>query len=61
MKIGDKVKLKNIPENDRYHLKPYLEKAGTVINIDNYSPPRYLRVSFGEFYEDMFIWRVVLL
>ena len=61
MKIGDRVKLKDIPENDRWHLKPYLEKVGTVINIDNCSPPQYLRVSFGKFYEDMMIWRVVLL
>ena len=60
MKIGDKLKLKNIPENDRCHLKPYLEKAGTVINIDNCSPPKYLRVSFGKLYEDMFVWRVAL-
>ena len=46
MNIGDKVKLKDIPENDRKYLNPFKGIAGTIINIDNSSPPKFLRVSF---------------
>ena len=46
MNIGDKVKLKDIPENDRAYLSPLKGIAGTIINVDNASPPEFLRVLF---------------
>jgi hypothetical protein len=65
MKIGDRVKLRDIPENDLHWLEPYKKMAGVIVNhshprVDE--PPKFLRVAFGEnSYEDMLAFRVMLL
>ena len=60
MKIGDRVILRSIPENNMWHLKPHVGKIGTIVNVDHAKPPKFLRVSFGRFYEDVLTWRVML-
>jgi len=58
MKIGDKVKLKNVLHNDRKWLEEYKNKIGVVTHCDTCSSPQYVRVEFEGFflqkvYEDL--------
>lgn len=61
MKIGDRVALKEIPENDKF--KRFKGIVGEIVNHDNDNPPKFVRVTFdgGKFYEDMLAWRLFLL
>ena len=63
MRIGDRVKLRNIPENNRTWLKSYMNMVGIVVDYQARSdrrPPKHVRVSFikGNPYEDLATWRV---
>jgi hypothetical protein len=61
MQVGDYVKLRDIPQNNRLFLKKYRNKKGKVID-EQTAPNRknYLRVLFEGVasYEDLASWRV---
>lgn len=61
MRVGARVLLKDIPQNDRF--KHFKGIVGEIINHDNDNPPKFVRVTFdgGKFYEDMLAWRLFLL
>ena len=62
MKIGDRVALRDIPENDEPRFRSYKGLVGEIINHDHGTPPTFLRISFdGRLYEDMLVHRVMLL
>ena len=63
MSIGDKVKLRNIPANNRQWLQAYKNMIGRVVDQQARSdrkPPTFVRVSFrnNSDYEDLATWRV---
>jgi hypothetical protein len=63
MSIGDKVKLRDIPANNRPWLQAYKNMIGRVVDHQTRSdhrPPIYVRVSFrnNNEYEDLAAWRV---
>jgi len=63
MRIGDKVKLKDIPANNREWLQAYKNLIGRVIDYQartDQRPPLFVRVSFknNSNYEDLASWRV---
>jgi len=64
MRIGDKVKLRDISANNREWLSAYKNLIGRVVDFqtrtDN-KPPIYVRVSFksNSSYEDLASWRVI--
>tara|TARA_R110002074_G_scaffold237291_2_gene409224 strand:- start:153 stop:353 length:201 start_codon:yes stop_codon:yes gene_type:complete len=63
MSIGDKVKLKDIPANNRGWLSAYKNLTGRVVDFQtrtDHKPPIYVRVSFKKDcgYEDLAAWRV---
>ena len=63
MNIGDKVKLRDIPANNRPWLQAYKNMTGRIVDhqvrIDQ-KPPIFVRVSFrsNSDYEDLATWRV---
>jgi len=66
MKIGQKVKLKNVLSNDQMWLNKYKNVIGKVIDFEarnDHDPPRFIRVAFsstskGGGYEDVATWRI---
>ena len=63
MSIGDKVKLRNIPANNREWLQAYKNLIGRIVDYQMRSdkgPPKYVRVAFrnNNDYEDLATWRV---
>ena len=63
MNIGDKVKLRDIPANNRPWLQAYKNMTGRIVDhqvrMDQRSP-LFVRVSFenDSEYEDLAAWRV---
>ena len=58
MKIGDKVKLKNHARNNTF--KHFLNKVGTVIDLQDDKNKQFVRVKWGRTYEDLGSWRLSL-
>ena len=63
MNIGDKVKLRDIPANNRPWLQAYKNMTGRIVDHQvrtDQKPPIFVRVSFrsNSDYEDLATWRV---
>ena len=61
MRVGDHVRLRDIPENNQKFLEEYKNKVGKVIDKQTLvSHKSFLRVLFhsNESYEDLAEWRL---